>query len=77
MATPMLFLQGTRDAFATPDILADVVSRIGSNAVLQWVEGGDHSFAVAGRKRPADEVGASLAAAVARFIRDGTPGLQR
>lgn len=68
LALPMLFLQGTRDTFATPDILADVVSRIGPNAVLQWVEGGDHSFAVAGMKRPADEVGASLAAPVADFI---------
>ena len=68
LATPMLFLQGTRDTFATPDIMADVVSRIGPNAVLQWVEGGDHSFAVAGKKRPADEVGESLAAPVAEFI---------
>jgi hypothetical protein len=39
--------------------------------VLQWVEGGDHSFAVAGKKRPADEVGASLAAPVAGFIAAG------
>jgi uncharacterized protein len=68
ITTPMLFLQGTRDTFATPGILADVVARIGSNAVLQWVEGGDHSFAVAGKKRAADEVGASLAPPVAAFI---------
>jgi predicted alpha/beta-hydrolase family hydrolase len=68
MATPMLFLQGTRDTFATPAILSGVVSRIGPTAVLEWVEGGDHSFAVAGKKRAADEVGASLAAPVARFI---------
>ncbi|UUL75359.1 dienelactone hydrolase [Pseudarthrobacter sp. Fe7] len=68
LVTPMLFLQGTRDTFATPDILTDVVSRIGPNAVLQWVEGGDHSFAVAGKKRAADDVGASLAAPVAVFI---------
>ncbi|UKA72990.1 alpha/beta hydrolase family protein [Arthrobacter sp. FW306-06-A] len=68
LTTPMLFLQGTRDTFATADILSDVVSRIGPSAVLQWVEGGDHSFAVAGKKRPADKVGASLAAPVADFI---------
>ena len=65
---PMLFLQGSRDTFATPEILEDVVARIGSNAVLQWVDGGDHSFAVAGRKQPAEETGASLAAPVAAFI---------
>jgi len=68
LGVPMLFLQGTRDTFATPGILEDVVSRIGPNAVLQWAEGGDHSFAVAGKKRPAGEVGASLAAPVAAFI---------
>lgn len=68
LAAPMLFLQGTRDTFATPALLEDVVARIGPTAVLQWVEGGDHSFAVAGKKRPADEVGASLAAPVAGFI---------
>lgn len=75
LPTPMLFLQGTRDPFATPGLLAGVVSRIGPNAVLQWVEGGDHSFAVAGMKRPADEAGASLAAPVAGFIaaRGGEP----
>lgn len=69
LTTPMLFLQGSRDTFATAEILTGVVSRIGTNAVLQWMEGGDHSFVVAGRKRTADEVGASLAAPVAAFIR--------
>src|SRR6478752_3731405 len=68
LTLPMLFLQGSRDTFATPGILEDVVARIGRNAVLQWVEGGDHSFAVAGKKRPAGEVGASLAVPVAGFI---------
>lgn len=66
---PMLFLQGTRDTFATPALLEDVVSRIGPAATLQWCEGGDHSFAVAGTKRSAEEVGASLAGPVAAFIR--------
>src|SRR5919112_3112824 len=75
LATPMLFLQGSRDTFATPDILADVVSRIGPHAVLQWVDGGDHSFAVAGTRRPAAEVGASLAQPVAVFIRDKSPSM--
>ena len=69
LSAPMLFLQGSRDTFATPELLTDVVSRIGPNAVLQWVEGGDHSFAVAGTRRPAAEVGASLAGPVAAFIR--------
>jgi predicted alpha/beta-hydrolase family hydrolase len=66
---PMLFLQGTRDTFATPELLDGVVDRIGPAAVLEWVDGGDHSFAVAGRKRSAEEIGASLAPAVAAFMR--------
>ncbi|MCD4852258.1 dienelactone hydrolase [Arthrobacter sp. AK01] len=69
VTVPMLFLQGTRDTFATPDLLEGVVDRIGPTATLQWSEGGDHSFAVKGLKRSAAEVGASLAPAVASFIR--------
>ena len=69
ITAPMLFLQGSRDTFATPALLEDVVARVGPSAVLQWVDGGDHSFAVAGLKRSAAEVGASLAEPVARFVR--------
>ncbi|MCO4249904.1 alpha/beta hydrolase family protein [Pseudarthrobacter raffinosi] len=69
LTLPMLFLQGTRDTFATPDLLEGVVSRIGPSAVLDWIDGGDHSFAVAGKKRDAAEIGASLAPKVAGFMR--------
>lgn len=70
IAVPMLFLQGTRDTFATPELLESVVERIGPTATLQWCEGGDHSFAVKGAKRSAEEIGASLAPVVAQFVRD-------
>lgn len=70
LALPMLFLQGTRDPFAAPELLERVVAAIGPSATLQWCEGGGHSFEVAGRKRTAEEVGASLAAAVAAFMKD-------
>ncbi|MFJ4207783.1 alpha/beta family hydrolase [Paenarthrobacter sp. NPDC089675] len=70
VTVPMLFLQGTRDTFATPELLESVVSRIGPTATLQWKEGGDHSFAVKGLKRGAAEVGASLAPEVARFLKE-------
>jgi hypothetical protein len=69
LSLPMLFLQGSRDPFATGELLEGVVSRIGPSAVLQWIDGGDHSFAVAGKKRDAAEIGASLAPAVADFMR--------
>jgi uncharacterized protein len=69
LTLPMLFLQGTRDPFATPELLEAVVARIGPPATLEWCEGGGHTFDVAGRKRPPEEVGASLAGAVAAFLK--------
>lgn len=69
LTLPMLFLQGTRDTFATSNKLESVVAGVGPSATLLWVDGGDHSFNVAGNKRPAEEVGASLAAPAAEFIR--------
>lgn len=68
LGLPMLFLQGTRDPFATPELLAAVVAGIGPSAVLQWRDGGGHSFDVAGTKRGPDGVGASLAGPAADFI---------
>ncbi|WP_445154496.1 alpha/beta hydrolase family protein [Arthrobacter sp. Hor0625] len=69
ITVPMLFLQGTRDTFATAGLLESVVDRIGPGATLQWQEGADHSFAVAGRKRAPEDIGAALASPVAEFIR--------
>lgn len=43
---PMLFLQGTRDEFASLDLLQGVVKRLGSRATLHLIEEGDHSFKV-------------------------------
>jgi hypothetical protein len=47
---PMLFLQGTRDPFATPDLLRATIDKLGARATLHPVEGGDHSHRVKGRK---------------------------
>lgn len=68
LSLPMLFLQGSRDTFATQDLLEDVVRRIGPHARLEWIAGGDHSFAVAGTRRSAEDVGALMAEPVADFI---------
>jgi predicted alpha/beta-hydrolase family hydrolase len=46
VAAPMLFVQGTRDAFARWDLLTGVVRSLGTRATLHPVEDGDHSFAV-------------------------------
>jgi predicted alpha/beta-hydrolase family hydrolase len=46
---PMLFLQGTRDALAEPELLAPVVESLGSRATLHTVKEADHSFHVLAR----------------------------
>jgi predicted alpha/beta-hydrolase family hydrolase len=46
VAVPMLFVQGSRDTFGTPEELRPVLHRLGDRAELFVIEGGDHSFAV-------------------------------
>lgn len=41
---PMLFISGTKDTFAERGLLEGVVKKIGTNARLVWIEGGDHSL---------------------------------
>jgi uncharacterized protein len=67
---PMLFLQGTSDPFASPELLRRVVGKLGDRTTLVPFEGGGHSFEVRGRKRDPRDVGASLAPHAAAFIRD-------
>ncbi|MDM7988931.1 alpha/beta family hydrolase [Arthrobacter sp. zg-Y877] len=69
LTLPMLFLQGTRDTFALPGELEPVAERIGPNAHVQRIEGGNHSFEVRGQKRTPDAIGAGLAEPVLDFIR--------
>ena len=48
---PMLFLSGTRDALATPDLLRGVVAGLGERATLVWLDTADHSYKVLKRAR--------------------------
>ena len=41
---PMLFMQGTRNALASPDLLKPVLKKLGKKAELFSIEGADHSF---------------------------------
>lgn len=43
---PMLFIQGTRDAFARMDLLQTALSGLRDRVTLHWIEGGDHSYQV-------------------------------
>jgi hypothetical protein len=56
IAVPMLFVQGTRDAFARWDLLEALRERLSPLASLHRVEGGDHSFGVPKRsgRKPAE-----------------------
>jgi predicted alpha/beta-hydrolase family hydrolase len=45
-AVPMLFVQGTRDAFAREELLLGLVEGLGARAELHRVDGADHSFCV-------------------------------
>jgi predicted alpha/beta-hydrolase family hydrolase len=70
---PMLFLSGTRDALATPDLLRGVVERLtgklGDRATLVWLETADHSYKVQKRARTrADGVFEELADAAVAWI---------
>jgi predicted alpha/beta-hydrolase family hydrolase len=65
----MLFLQGTRDPFAKPELLDKVISKLGDRATLERIEGGDHSFRVRGTKVDDRAIGASLASKAAPFVR--------
>ena len=46
---PMLFVQGTRDTFGTPSELKPILASLSPLPTLHHVEGGDHSFKIAGR----------------------------
>ena len=44
LTIPMLFVSGTKDTFAERELLQRVANKIGDNATLVWIEGGDHSL---------------------------------
>ncbi|MEA2781474.1 MAG: uncharacterized protein QOK29_3018 [Rhodospirillaceae bacterium] len=52
---PMLFVQGARDAFGTPDELGPILRGLKAPADLCIVEDGDHSFKVPKRAGPSQE----------------------
>jgi predicted alpha/beta-hydrolase family hydrolase len=62
---PMLFVQGTRDAFGTPDELTPVVQALQPPPTLHAVPLGDHSFKLS-KKEPAAQ--AAIYAAIQRAI---------
>jgi hypothetical protein len=70
MGIPMLFLQGPRDALATPELLEPIIKGLGKRATLHSVAGADHSFKVLKSSgRTETEVIAELAGTAAAWMR--------
>jgi predicted alpha/beta-hydrolase family hydrolase len=68
---PMLFVQGSRDAFGTPDELRAALAGARTHGDLFVVEGGDHSFKVPKRGAPPqDEVYESILDEIVRWLRE-------
>ncbi len=67
IAQRQLFLSGRRDPFVDPHEQLEAAVAACQDATLEWRDGG-HSFEVAGRKQPADEIGAAVAAPVVEWI---------
>jgi predicted alpha/beta-hydrolase family hydrolase len=68
---PMLFVSGSRDALAAPELLRGVVADLGERAELYWLDTADHGYRVQTRARGRDdsvfdEIGAAVAAFVSR-----------
>jgi uncharacterized protein len=68
IAEPMLFVQGERDPFGTPDELGPILAGL-PRATLHVVPGGDHALCVPRRLRPQVEADGETHAAIAGFVR--------
>ena len=73
LATPILFVQGTRDALCPLDLLERVRAEMTAPTFLHVVEGGDHSLQVLKRQLAAqgetqEEVDGRILEAVTRFV---------
>ena len=69
VALPQLFVEGTRDTFIQPIEQFEAVVATCQDARIAWIEGADHGFAVAGRRRDPLTIGAELAPIVSGFVR--------
>jgi hypothetical protein len=69
IAAPMLFLQGTRDAFAREDLLQALLERLGPRAELVRIREADHSFGVLKRSgRTPEDVLAEVRTALLAWL---------
>lgn len=69
---PMLFVQGSRDTFGTPDELRPILKKL--PAKLYIIEGGDHSFKVPKSMGPQEEVYSKILDEIAEWLRMNEQG---
>ena len=70
IGAPMLFVQGSRDAFGTPEELRAILGGLGVAADICVVEDGDHSFKVPKRSAaPQDQVYEFVLDEIVRWLR--------
>ena len=72
IGAPMLFLQGSRDAFGTAEEIRRLLPRL-VQATVHEIEGADHSFRIAGRGAPTLDV---VLGAALDIVRDWTVRVQ-
>jgi predicted alpha/beta-hydrolase family hydrolase len=73
LTTPILFVQGTRDALCPPDLLERVRAEMKAPNFLHVVEGGDHSLRIPKRQLQAtsetqDDVDQRGLQAISKFV---------
>jgi len=73
LTTPILFVQGTRDALCPLDLLERVRAEMTAPTFLHVVEGGDHSLQVlkrqlAARKETQEQVDERILEAITKFV---------
>ena len=51
ISTPMLFLSGTRDKLAEPELMSSEIEKLGAPHKLHWLDTGDHSYKILKRSR--------------------------
>lgn len=68
---PMLFVQGSRDAFGTPDELAPILARLSPSPAVHVIDGGDHSFKVSRKDPRHSAIDAEIHRTIAQWITTG------
>jgi predicted alpha/beta-hydrolase family hydrolase len=67
VTVPMLFLSGTRDEMADPDLLESVCKKLGKRATLHPLDTADHGFRILKRSRRSEE---DVFVEMARIVRE-------